>query len=86
VNRIIKGKFRERQEVVPVVLAIIYEGAEVLLQRLVCPFGLSVSFGMVSCGEVDFSPHEIEKTTPKLSFKLGPAVRYDRVRDLSLGS
>ena len=49
---IVVGKFHKRKECEPVVLLVIAEYPEVLFQCLVGLFCLSVTFGMVSGGEV----------------------------------
>ena len=49
---IVVGKFRKRKEREPVVLLVIAEYPEVLFQCLIGPFRLSVTFGMISGGEV----------------------------------
>ena len=49
---VVVGKLRERQEFGPVVLLIVAVNSEVLLESLVSTFSLSVSFWVVTRGEV----------------------------------
>ena len=50
---IVVSKFRKREQGVPVILLIIAKYPQVLFQGLIGPFGLSVTFGVVSGGEVE---------------------------------
>ena len=50
---IIIGEFHKRKEHVPIVLLVVAEYLQVLFQGLISPFHLSVTFGMVSRGEVE---------------------------------
>jgi len=49
---VVIGEFCEGEEVVPVVLLIVTEDAEVLLQDLVYSFGLAIRLRVIRCGPV----------------------------------
>ena len=50
---IIIGEFCKWKEHVPIVLLVVAEYSQVLFQGLISPFHLSVTFGVVSRGEVE---------------------------------
>ena len=50
---IVVSKFRKREQDIPVILLIIAKYPQVLFQGLIGPLGLSVTFGVVSGGEVE---------------------------------
>ena len=72
---IVVSKFRKREQGVPVVLLIIAKYPQVLFQGLIGPFGLSVTFGMVSGGEVELHvkcfSEGVEKSGNKLRTSVG---------------
>ena len=47
---VVVGKFRKREQMLPVILLVVDEDPVVLLEDLVHPFCLTVSFGVVSHG------------------------------------
>ena len=49
---VIVGELCEREQMLPVILLVVDEDPKVLLEELVHPFHLSVSFRMIHCGEV----------------------------------
>ena len=50
---VVVGKLCKGKEFSPIVLLIVAIDSEILFQRLVSPFGLSVSFGVVTGREVE---------------------------------
>ena len=50
---IVISEFHKQKEHVPIVLLVVAEYSQVLFQGLISPFCLSVTFGMVSGGEVE---------------------------------
>jgi hypothetical protein len=53
VRSIVVGKLRDGQEFGPIVLLVIAIDPEILLKGLVCPFGLSIAFWMITRGKVE---------------------------------
>ena len=53
VGSVVIREFGEREEIGPVVLLVVAVQSEVTFERLVHPFGLAVSFGMICGGEVE---------------------------------
>ena len=51
---IIVSELCQREEFGPIVLLVIAIDSNVLFQGLICSFGLSVSFGVITGGEMEF--------------------------------
>ena len=72
---IVVSKFCKWEQGIPVILLIIAKYPQVLFQGLIGPFGLPVTFGMVSGGEVELHVKCFSKGAEKSGDKLGTLVR-----------
>jgi hypothetical protein len=79
VNSIIIRKLRKVENLGPIVLLITQETPEILLQRLVCSFRLSVGLRMVAGGEVAGDLEHLEEMLPKFGDKLQASVTDNTV-------
>ena len=57
-NMVVVLKLHKGKEIVPIILTLIDEDAEILLKFLIDSFRLSVSLRMVSCGGRQFDSEE----------------------------
>ena len=78
------SKFCKWEQGVPVILLIIAKYPQVLFQGLVGLFGLSITFGMISRGEVELHVKCFSKRAEKLGNKLGTPVRGYMFRNVML--
>ena len=65
VDRVIIGEFGEVENICPVILMIAEEAPQVLLQRLICSFGLAVGLWVVAGGEVTSDLEHFKKVLPE---------------------
>ena len=68
------SKFHKQEQGVPVILLIIAKYPQVLFQGLIGLFGPSITFGMVSGGEVELHVKCFSKRAEKLGDELGTLV------------
>ena len=78
-------EFREREERAPVVLLVVAIHAEVLLKRLVNSFSLTVSFRVITRGEVDAHVQGIPKRAEKPGDEFRTTVTSDMIGNSMLG-
>jgi len=71
---IIVGEFHQREEFGPIVLLIIAIDSNVLFQGLICLFGLSVGFRMITRGEMELHIQSCSKRLEEVGYKLGALV------------
>ena len=69
-------EFREREEVIPVVLSLINKETEELLQFLINSFRLSISLGVVRGSSCQLNSEKLVQLLCKLRYKLGTSIRY----------
>ena len=69
-------EFREREEVIPIVLSLINKEAEKLLQLLVDPFRLSISLGVIRGSGCQLDSEKLVQLFCKFRYKLGASIRY----------
>ena len=82
---IIISKFHQREEFGPIVLLIIAINSNVLFQGLICLFSLSVSFRMITGGEVEFHIQGCSEGLEEVGYKLRATVRGDMRLNAMLG-
>src|SRR6266481_9466689 len=75
----------EREEAQPIILLVVAVDAEVLFQSLVSVLSLSVTFWVVSRGEVQLHVQGSAKGLEELGHKFRPTVGSDMRRDTVLG-
>jgi len=71
---IIVSEFCQREEFGPIVLLIIAIDSNVLFQGLICSFSLSVSFGVITRGEVELHIQSCSERLEEVGYKLGASV------------
>ena len=71
---IIVGEFRQREEFGPIVLLVIEIDSNVLSQGLICLFGLSLGFRMISRGEMEFHIQSCSERAEEVGYKFGASV------------
>ena len=59
--------------------------SEVLFQSLVCSFGLSITFGMISGGEVELHVQCSSERMEEVGYEFCTAIGSDMARDTVLG-
>src|SRR6266498_1312030 len=74
---VVVGELSQRKQFGPVVLLVAAVGAEVLLEGLIDPLGLTIPFRMISRGEVEFHVERCAEAVEEMSDKLRAAVRCD---------
>src|ERR1700730_11372260 len=82
---IVVGEFRQGQEFGPDVLLIIAVTMEVLFQRLVSSFCLSVALRVIPRGEVQGHIEDLAQRAEKTRDELGATIRGDMRRDSVVG-
>src|SRR6266545_3635304 len=71
---VVVGELSQRKQFGPVVLLVAAVGAEVLLEGLIDPLGLTIPFRMISRGEVEFHVERCAKAAEEMRDKLRAAV------------
>ena len=71
---IVVSELRQREEFGPVVLLIIAIDSNVLFQGLICLLGLSVSFGVITGGEMELHIQSCSERSEEVGYKLGASV------------
>ena len=71
---VIVSEFRKRKKRIPVVLLIVAKYPQVLLECLICPFGLSISFGMISGSKVELHIKCFSERSEKSRNEFGSSV------------
>src|SRR6266481_1598677 len=84
-RRVVVCKLGEGEEAQPVVLLVVAVDTEVLFQSLVSALGLSVTFQVVSRGEVQLHVQGGAKGPEELGHEFRPTVGSDMQRDTMLG-
>jgi len=72
---IIVSKFCQREEFRPIVLLIIAIDLNVLFQGLICSIGLSVSFRLITGGEMELDIQSCSERSEEVGYKLRASVR-----------
>jgi len=78
---IIVSKFRQREEFRPIVLLVIAIDSNVLFQGLIRSFSLSISFGVITGGEMELHIQSCSERPEEVGYKLGASVRSNVRRD-----
>ena len=81
---IIVGELCQRQEIGPVVLLVVAVNPKVLLQGLVRPFCLSITFGVVTRCEVELYVECGSEQAEEVRDEFGASVRSDMGRNSML--
>jgi len=71
---IIVSELCQREEFGPIVLLIIAMGSNVLFQGLICSFGLSVGFRVITRGEMEFHIQSCSERAEEVGYKFGASV------------
>jgi len=71
---IIVSEFCQREEFGPVVLLIIAIDLNILFPGLICSFSLSVSFRVITRGEMELHIQSCSKSLEEVGYKLGASV------------
>jgi hypothetical protein len=65
VDSVIIGKFGKVKNICPVILMIAEKAPQILLQRLICSFGLTVGLWVVAGGEVASDLEHFKEVLPE---------------------
>ena len=69
-------EFCKWEQVIPVILPLICEKAEILLKFLVDPFCLSISLWVICCGSCQFYSEDPVEFFSEICYKLGASVQH----------